>query len=491
MMSIIQAIRDKRVFGGLPIFKTLDTVGEWIVLLKAMDGLPLDDAEFEILKRRSGRMTRPTGAFSLILILAGRRAGKSFFSALKLVHAAVFKKWPPFLGKAYLLCLAADKLQASVVHGYVRDILREPAFKGMVLKETAEEIQLRNGIVISIHTSSFRTLRGLKILGCVADEISFWMDSETSRNPANEVIAALEPALGEVPGSQLLLPTTPYIRSGPVFELFRDYYGQDDDSVLVWKSSTTDLNSTYRQDVIDRAMLKDPSKARTEYYAEFRDDLETFVSLELISRAVVPGRVSVPYDARFVYHAFCDPSELVKSGDSMTFCISHYAAGKAVVDRLVEVRPPSDPTAVVEQFTAICREYHVGVIVEDKVSIGWISSAFSKNNITIEPCALTKSDLYSYLAVKLQGELLEIPDDERLCDQLLGLEKRNLSGGTCRIDHAPGGHDDVANAVAGGCWLACEYGAQGGMYLGLIGDVMPDGPGCREDFFPVSGVYGQ
>ncbi len=486
-LDIIQAIQDRRVFGGLEIFKDLSTVGTWLTLLKAIDGLPLTDDEFETFKKFTGRSERPSGPYQTVLILAGRRAGKSFFTALKLVHAAVFKRWPPFLGKAYILCLAADKLQAGVVHGYVKDILRQPAFRGMVARETAEEIELTNRITIGIHTSSFRTLRGLRILGAAADEASFWYDAENSRNPAGEVINSLEPALGETDGAQLLIPTTPYIRSGPTFQFFRDYWGKEDDAVLVWKSGTTDLNPTYRQAIIDRAMLKDPSKAKTEYYAEFRDDLETFVSLELIARAVVPGRLSLPYNPRCAYHVFCDPSELVKSGDSMTLAVSHVASGKLIVDRLDEVRPPADPKDVIDRFSATCREYHVSEIVEDRVSIGWIRSDFEKKNIRVEPCSVSKSDLYAFLSVKLQGDLVEIPDDDRLVDQMLGLEKRNLTGGVTRIDHAPGGHDDLVNSLAGAVWLASEAESRGEAFLGLVGDVAVDGPGCGDQRFPMWG----
>ena len=37
----------------------------------------------------------------------------------------------------------------------------------------------------------------------------------------------------------------------------------------------------------------------------------------------------------------------------------------------------------------------------------------------------------------------------RLLAQIVGLERRTARGGRDSIDHAPGAHDDVANAVAG------------------------------------------
>jgi hypothetical protein len=50
-------------------------------------------------------------------------------------------------------------------------------------------------------------------------------------------------------------------------------------------------------------------------------------------------------------------------------------------------------------------------------------------------------------------ELLDLP---RLTAQLVGLERRVSRGGRDSIDHLPGGHDDVVNAVAGALVAAGE-----------------------------------
>ena len=41
------------------------------------------------------------------------------------------------------------------------------------------------------------------------------------------------------------------------------------------------------------------------------------------------------------------------------------------------------------------------------------------------------------------------PPDDRLVNQLIGLERRTARGRLDSIDHAPGGHDDRSNVVAG------------------------------------------
>jgi hypothetical protein len=56
---------------------------------------------------------------------------------------------------------------------------------------------------------------------------------------------------------------------------------------------------------------------------------------------------------------------------------------------------------------------------------------------------------------------VELPRDDRLVAQLVGLERRTARGGRDSIDHPPGGHDDRANAVAGLLGLLRHGGAAG------------------------------
>jgi len=60
-IDIIQAIRDRRLFGGL--FKSLDTWRAWIVFLKSIFGLSMDQAEIEIYRRCTNRTDSPSGGF--------------------------------------------------------------------------------------------------------------------------------------------------------------------------------------------------------------------------------------------------------------------------------------------------------------------------------------------------------------------------------------------------------------------------------------------
>ena len=81
------------------------------------------------------------------------------------------------------------------------------------------------------------------------------------------------------------------------------------------------MNPTVRQSVIDEAMERDPASAAAEYGAEFRSDIESFVSRDAIEACVAGGvreRAPVP---EVYYTAFVDPSG--GSADSFTLAIGH------------------------------------------------------------------------------------------------------------------------------------------------------------------------
>jgi len=49
----------------------------------------------------------------------------------------------------------------------------------------------------------------------------------------------------------------------------------------------------------------------------------------------------------------------------------------------------------------------------------------------------------------LNSGRLDLLDNARMISQFVALERRTSRGGRDTVDHAPGAHDDVANAVAG------------------------------------------
>ena len=94
-----------------------------------------------------------------------------------------------------VLVLAASQAQARTVFGYCLGFIQQsPVLRQELLDATRNEIRLRNGIVIAIHSNSFRNIRGRTLLCVIFDEVAFWRD-ETSATPDIETYRAVLPAL--------------------------------------------------------------------------------------------------------------------------------------------------------------------------------------------------------------------------------------------------------------------------------------------------------
>src|SRR5262245_3482094 len=90
--TIIDAICHKQLFGSLPAFSNLDSWTSWLVWLKSIYALPMDDAELAIYQQCTGRTQPPATQPSEIYTICGRRGGKSFISSLTAVLSRAFPR---------------------------------------------------------------------------------------------------------------------------------------------------------------------------------------------------------------------------------------------------------------------------------------------------------------------------------------------------------------------------------------------------------------
>jgi hypothetical protein len=253
--------------------------------------------------------------------------------------------------------------------------------------------------------------------------------------------------MSTIPGAMLLCASSPYARRGALWDAFRRYFGKDDTGLLVWKAATRTMNPTVPQAVIDRATERDAASAAAEYGAQFRTDVETFVSREAVEAVTRPGVYERPPVPGVRYVGFVDPSG--GSSDSMTLAIAHREGAVAILDAVRERCAPFSPQEVVAEFAETLKRYRVSRVTGDRYGGEWPPEAFRKAGIRYDPSPLTKSEIYRALLPKLNSGEVDLLDVPRIGAQLVSLERRTNRGGRDTIDHPPQGHDDLANAVAG------------------------------------------
>ena len=185
---------------------------------------------------------------------------------------------------------------------------------------TADEIRLRNGIIITTLASDYRTLRGRTLLVAILDEASF-LRSEESASPDIEAARALLPGLSTTRGTLCVL-SSPYRKSGLLYQRHRDYFGKDDASILCVAGESTLFNPTLDLEMIAQAQEDDPEAAASEWLGLFRNDLSAFLSDDLIDAAVDHGRpLELPPREDIVYQVFGDVS--AGRSDATAICIGH------------------------------------------------------------------------------------------------------------------------------------------------------------------------
>ncbi len=446
-LDLVEAIADPHLFG--PWFEPRSHWRAWLTFLKALFGLPMAPAEVEVYQRFTGGTMPPTTAAREAWLVVGRRGGKSRIAALIAVFLACFRDYHSVLApgeRGVVMVLAADREQARVVFGYIEALLDQvPMLRTLIAHRTKEEIVLRNRITIRVHTASFRSVRGYTVVAAILDEVAFWR-SEDSANPDVEIVNALKPAMATVPEPLLLGISSPYARRGVLWEAYRQHYGKDSD-VLVWRAPTMAMNPTIPESFVAAELAKDEASARAEYLAEFRTDIESFLSREIVEACIEPGCHGRPPLADIQYVGFVDPSGGV--GDSFALAIAHAEGDDLVLDLAHERRAPLSPEATVEEFVSLLKPYRVREVVGDRYSEEWVRERFRAHGIAYEVSPWTKSEIYGELLPLLTSRRARLLDQPRLVAQFLSLERRTGASGRHAITHPRDGHDDVANAAAG------------------------------------------
>jgi hypothetical protein len=248
-----------------------------------------------------------------------------------------------------------------------------------------------------------------------------------------------------------LLASSPYAKRGALYAAYRRHWAQDDARVLVWRGATRDMNPRIDPAIIAEAEEEDPANAAAEYGAQFRDDIAAFVTREVVDGCTIAGRYELPRISTVRYTAFVDPSG--GSADSMTLAISHREGDHAVLDCVRERRPPFSPEAVTVEFAATLKSYGVARVTGDRYAGEWPRERFREHGIAYDLSEKPKTDIYRDLLPLLNSGKVELLDLPRISGQLCNLERRTARGGRDSIDHAPGAHDDLANAVAGSLLL--------------------------------------
>jgi hypothetical protein len=434
-----------------------DSWKSWRTLLIASMGEELTEDEREIFTQLTGREREPSQRVDQFVAVVGRRGGKSrACSTLACWIAGLCDHDALVPGeRGVLLCVALDQRVAKIILDYCHATFEQsPILKQLIANRTQDTLELTNGISIEVRPASFRKLRGPTYIAVVSDELAFWFTDTSYANPDVEILNAVEPGLATT-GGPLILASSPHARRGVLWDLFKRHHGPNGDpQILVAHGASRTLNPSLPQRIVDRALEKDRPRASAEYLGEFRGDIEGFVSLDVVENCVGDYWELGPVSQN-LYRAFVDPSG--GSADSFTLAISHRDKDKRIIiDAVRERHPPFSPADVVDEFAALVKIYGATRVVGDRYAGEFPRELFRRHRIDYACSEQVKSDLFRDLLPLLNSGSIMLPRSDRLVAQLVGLKRTTSRGGRDTISHPVGGHDDVANSVAGAASIAAK-----------------------------------
>ncbi len=192
--------------------------------------------------------------------------------------------------------------------------------------------------------------------------------------------------------------------------------GRDDDDALVVRGSTSTFNPTLDAKTIARQIASDPCPlpGGGVFPSEWRDDLSSFLSRELIDAAADRGvTVRPPQPDITRKKVLCDSSG--GSGDSFTMAIAHAEDDAAVLDCLVEIHAPFNPDDATLHIAATLKSYKISSTVADRYAAQWVVAAFARNDIKLRALrARSVGDLYGRPSPIFTSGRARLLDNSRL-----------------------------------------------------------------------------
>jgi len=473
---------------NLPIYDAGASWLPWRSFLCSLYGLPMTPDEQRIYTECTGRKIPPTKKAREAWIIAGRRARKSAISALIIVWESALRDHrlskAPF-ERARALIMSETLTRGRQVFNYARAILEHTALRCLLQGEAnTERIPLWNEVDIEL--APCRAMEGRSRTTVIAafDEIAFFQTDDEYANPDSVIYESVRPSMMLVQQPLVLAFSSPYSRKGLLWANYQKHYGREDSDILVWQADSLFMHPhpMVKQEM-ERAYLDDPASAAAEFGAQFRTDIEEFVSLDLL-RTITSKRgvLEIERDAegerlypKRPYYAFVDPSG--GGADQFTLAISSYDSDsqRAILNGVWAWNPPFNVESVTEAVAVVLKRFSITQVKGDHYGGRYPRDLFSRHGITYTPSDLDRSSIYLEVLPLLRSGRVDLPESLKGCEfnlvdgvphatkvdvahrmrqQFTQLERKVTGKGKEIVDHPRGKHDDVVNSACGAILMA-------------------------------------
>jgi len=423
------------------------------VCVTVLYGLRLSKKQKPIAREALDTENLPKGKFNEGTFICGRRSGKSDRLAANLaVYESVMGQHEKHLTageRGHVVLIAQDKRACRVLYRYILAKFENSPLLSQLLQEVRkEEIDLTNGLSISIFPCSFRAPRGFSVPVAVLDELAFFRHEGAVID--KEVIDSIRPGQATFPGAKLIKISSPYSKSGELYRDFSTRHQRED--LLVFKATTWDMNPSVSKTFLANEKERDPEYFDREYGAKFSSSISNVFDREYVESCVQHDRHELPYISEFRYFAGVDPS----GGGADEFALSICHRDGPVIQDLIRGWRSKRPADVVEEAAKLLHSYKISTITGDRYSGEWVRQAFMKSGIRYVVSSLTSSDALLELLPLINQGSIRLLDNRVQTNQLIALERRTSRTGKDSLGHPQGLHDDRAVTLALAAILASK-----------------------------------
>lgn len=401
-----------------------------------------------------------------IVLRCGRRGGKSSTLTRLAVCEALYGQHPVPPGDVGVVAIiSARRTEALERLRTVKAILDAI---GVKYDERGDTIELKSRrVAFNVYTATIAGVSGFTGIFVLCDEVSKWRDNDTGANPAQQVIVSVRPTLATQPESRLALSSSPM----GLLDAHADAFALGDTPLqTVAHAPTWVANPTISEDYT-KTLEPDPVIWSREYAAipQAESDLSLLTD-NTLTRLVRRKRTNeevladpypfmgpedTPPDDRHFYVATIDPATRGNAW-TLTICtLSDENVRKIVFAR--EWRgtkaKPLVPGEVFKEIAVYLKPYRLRHVHSDQFAEDSMREIARQHDVYLVVdtpwSAATKADAYDGLLTLSRESRLELPPNDTVKQDLLGIRTKLTRNGILYELATQGPrHSDYAPCVA-------------------------------------------
>ena len=443
---------------------------------------PLSAADEALFVKLSGGRPVPDGGSDAVLVVAGRRGGKSetiarwsIFEGLHGGHEVSLA--PGQTGVLAVVC--PEQKHAREVIGYAKGLAALPTVKRHVARVTEAAVTFKSGLEIRVVTANELAVAATYVM-IILDEAAR-LPGDEAVMPDKAVIASMLPGMAPIKGAprrKLVAITSAFIDSGWAYETDRDNFGRPDADVLVLRGSSEAFNPNIDRAWLERERRKDATSAAREYGdgdtpPEWQPAVtEGWFGPETIERCIDRGRGNLPPAAGATYYVAVDAA-FSRDNFGIAVVRNEWDRGtrRTVVVYVDAFKPPAggslSPRDCVERTIAVLQRYGQSVVSLDQFCAPMLIESFADRGVAAHQIPWTGSGIKSKAArfrdvrEGMRDGLVRLPDDRALRREFHRVRGHLTQSGHEAIEAIGKGVDDRVSAVVMACSVAREGAERG------------------------------